>query len=80
MVGRYPLAGSILPCGSSPLYHEYRGSTLNQPEFFPLHLLTHKLLLWIQASRYHHKRFIPQKTLQILKNGPADAEILFDKV
>ncbi len=34
MVGRYPPAGSILPCGSSPLYHEYRGSTLNQPEFF----------------------------------------------
>ena len=25
---------SILPCGSSPLYHEYRGSTLNRPEVF----------------------------------------------
>ena len=32
MVGCYPLAGSILPCGFSPLYHEYRGSTLSQPE------------------------------------------------
>ena len=28
----------------------------------PLHLSIHKLLLWIQASRYCHKRFIPQKT------------------
>jgi hypothetical protein len=30
--GHYPLAGSILLSGLSPLYHDYRGSTLNQPE------------------------------------------------
>jgi hypothetical protein len=34
MVGRCPLAGSILPCGLSPLYHEYRCSLLNRPEAF----------------------------------------------
>ena len=34
IVGRYPLVGSVLPCGLSPLYHEYRGSTLTRPEIF----------------------------------------------
>ena len=39
IVLRYPLAGSILPCGLSPLYHEYRGSTLNPPEVLLTNLL-----------------------------------------
>ncbi len=26
-VGRYPLEGSVVPCGSSPPSHEHHGST-----------------------------------------------------
>ncbi len=43
------LVGSILPCGLSPLYHEYRGSTLNRPEVF---LLTRdRIMKFVDDSR-----------------------------
>jgi hypothetical protein len=33
-VGRYPLDGSLVPCGSSPPHYEYRGSTYNRSAIF----------------------------------------------